>query len=91
MPLLFFEQISDFWDKEHARPIKQYGEDFEDGHRFLIPDGCHWEGVHSTAQSIGAALRHAMQEIERVNPGTFHSVFGTGDWVNKEKFTDELN
>ncbi len=32
-----------------------------------------------------------MQEIERVNPGTFYGVFGTGDWFNNEKFTDELN
>jgi hypothetical protein len=32
-----------------------------------------------------------MQEIERVNPGTFHRVFGIGDWFNNEKFTDELN
>ncbi len=32
-----------------------------------------------------------MQEIERVNPGTFHRVFGIGDCVNKEKFTDEQN
>jgi type I restriction enzyme M protein len=31
-----------------------------------------------------------MQEIERVNPDTLYRVFGTGDWGNKEKFTDEL-
>ena len=50
-----------------------------------------WDDVHSTAESIGAALRHAMQEIERVNPASFHRVLETGDWVNKEKVTDELN
>ena len=89
--MLFFKRIRDVWDKEHACPIKQYGEGFEDEHRFLIPCGCHWEGVHFTAQSIGAARMHAMQEIERVNPGPLYRVFGIGDWDNKEKFTDELN
>ena len=34
---------------------------------------------------------HAMQEIERVNPGPLYRVFGIGDWDNKEKFTDDLN
>ena len=31
-----------------------------------------------------------MQEIERANPDTLYRVFGAADWVNKEKFTDEL-
>jgi type I restriction enzyme M protein len=31
-----------------------------------------------------------MQEIERTNPDTLYRVFGTADWGNKEKFTDEL-
>ncbi|MBL6920783.1 MAG: type I restriction-modification system subunit M N-terminal domain-containing protein [Akkermansiaceae bacterium] len=80
LPLLFLKRISYVWDKEHARPIKRYGEDFEDEHRFLIPCGCHWEDVHSTAQSIGAALRHAMREVERVNPVSLYRVFVFGDW-----------
>jgi len=90
LPLLFFKRISDVWDEEHARMIEQYGEDFEDEHRFQIPDGCHWDDIRSTAQNVGAALKHAMQEIERVNPDTLYRVFGTGDWGNKEKFSDEL-
>ena len=90
LPLLFFKRISDVWDEEHARMIEQYGEDFEDEHRFQIPDGCHWDDIRSTPQNVGAALKHAMQEIERSNPDTLYRVFGTGDWGNKEKFTDEL-
>lgn len=31
-----------------------------------------------------------MQEIERENPDTLFRVFGTADWGNREKFTDEL-
>ena len=90
LPLLFFKRISDVWDEEHARMLEQYGEDFTDEHRFQIPDGCHWDDIRSTPQNVGAALKYAMQEIERVNPDTLYRVFGTGDWGNKEKFTDEL-
>ena len=90
LPLLFFKRISDVWDEEHARMLEQYGEDFQDEHRFQIPDGCHCDDVRSAAQNVRAALKHAMQEIERANPDTLYRVFGTGDWGNKEKFTDEL-
>lgn len=90
LPLLFFKRISDVWDEEHARMLEEYGEDFNDEHRFQVPEGCHWDDIRSTPQNVGAALKHAMQEIERANPDTLNRVFGPGDWGNKEKFTDEL-
>ena len=31
-----------------------------------------------------------MRAIQRVNPATLYRVFSTGDWGNREKFTDEL-
>ncbi len=31
-----------------------------------------------------------MQKIEKANPDTLYRVFGSADWGNKEKFTDEL-
>ena len=34
--------------------------------------------------------RHRPEEIERANPDTLYRVFGTADWGNREKFTDEL-
>jgi len=73
LPLLFFKRISDVWDEEHARMLEQYGEDFEDEHRFQIPDGCHWDDIRSTPQNVGAALKHAMQEIDmpKNNPRFF--------------------
>lgn len=40
--------------------------------------------------NVGAALQKAMQEIERANPDTLFRVFGSADWGNKEKFSDEL-
>lgn len=94
LPLLFFKRISDVWDEETAEAVELYGDadpgHFEEIHRFLLPDGCHWNDVRSTPQNVGAALKHAMQEIERSNPDTLYRVFGTADWANRENFTDEI-
>lgn len=94
LPLLFFKRISDVWDEEAAEAIETFGEAdpslFPELHRFTVPAGCHWHDVRETSSSVGTALLHAMQEIERANPETLYRVFGTADWGNREKFTDEL-
>lgn len=94
LPLLFLRRISDVWDEETAEAAELYGEadpaHFPEVHRFQVPEGCHWRDVRETPSNVGTALQHAMQEIERANPDTLYRVFGTADWGNKEKFTDEL-
>lgn len=94
LPLLFFKRISDVWDEETAEAQEIYGESdpslFPEIHRFVVPAGCHWNEVRETATNVGAALHRAMQEIERANPDALFRVFGTADWGNKEKFSDEL-
>lgn len=94
LPLLFFKRISDVWDEETNEAQDIYGEadpsHFPEIHRFVVPEGCHWNDIRETANNVGAALQKAMQEIERANPDTLFRVFGSADWSNKEKFTDEL-
>ena len=94
LPLLFFKRISDVWDEETYEAAELYGEadpaHFPEVHRFQVPEGCHWRDVRETPANVGTALQHAMREIERANPDTLYRVFGTADWGNKEKFTDEL-
>ncbi len=90
LPLLFFKRLSDVWDEERARMLEEYGEEFEDEHRFQIPEGCHWQDIRETSKNVGTALKKAMQEIERTNHETLHRVFGSADWGNREKFSDEL-
>ena len=94
LPLLFFKRISDVWDEETSEAQTIYGEIdpslFPEVHRFVVPEGCHWNDVREVASNVGAALLRAMQEIERANPDTLYRVFGTADWGNREKFTDEL-
>lgn len=94
LPLLFFKRISDVWDEETAEAGELYGEDdpghYPEVHRFQVPEGCHWRDIRATPANVGTALQYAMQTIERSNPDTLFRVFGTADWGNKEKFTDEL-
>lgn len=94
LPLLFFKRISDVWDEETSEAQTIYGaidpSFFPEVHRFVVPEGCHWNDVREVASNVGAALLRAMQEIERANPDTLYRVFGTADWGNREKFTDEL-
>lgn len=94
LPLLFFKRISDVWDEETSEAQSIYGEIdpslFPEIHRFVVPEGCHWNDVREVSSNVGAALLRAMQEIERANPDTLYRVFGTADWGNREKFTDEL-
>jgi type I restriction enzyme M protein len=94
LPLLFLKRVCDVWDEETADAAETFGDSnpelFPEVHRFQVPEGCHWRRIRETAANIGAALVHAMQEIERANPDTLYRVFGTADWGNREKFTDEL-
>lgn len=94
LPLLFFKRISDVWDEETAEAGELYGDadpsHFPEIHRFQVPGGCHWNDVREASSNVGAVLLHAMREIERANPDTLFRVFGTADWGNKEKFSDEL-
>jgi type I restriction enzyme M protein len=93
LPLLFFKRICDVWDEETAEAARLYGDvepvDFPEVHRFTVPAGCHWRDVRETAANVGAALAHAMREIERANPETLYRVFGAADWGNREILTDE--
>ncbi len=94
LPLLFFKRISDVWDEETADAAALFGDaepvDFPEVHRFNLSEGCHWRNVRETPANVGAALSHAMREIERANPDTLYRVFGAADWGNREMLTDEI-
>lgn len=94
LPLLFFKRISDVWDEETASATEMYGDadptQFSEIHRFQVPEGCHWIDVRETSTNVGTALTRAMQEIEKSNPDTLYRVFGSADWGDREKFSDEL-
>ncbi|WP_254303548.1 class I SAM-dependent DNA methyltransferase [Rhodococcoides kyotonense] len=92
-PLMFFKRISDVYAEEFAQALAESGGDFDfaefdENHRFVIPDGHSWEAVRERTENIGAALQAAFREIENANPGTLYGVFGSASWTNKEKLPD---
>jgi type I restriction enzyme M protein len=94
LPLLFFKRICDVWDEETTEAASLFGDadpvDFPEVHRFIVPEGCHWNDVREAPSNVGAALAHAMRDIERANPDTLYRVFGAADWGNREMLTDEI-
>lgn len=92
-PLMFFKRISDAYAEEFAEALAESGGDFDfaefdENHRFVIPDGHSWEAVRERTENIGAALQAAFREIENANPETLYGVFGSASWTNKEKLPD---
>ncbi|GHU89286.1 hypothetical protein FACS1894202_07120 [Clostridia bacterium] len=96
-PILFFKRLSDVYDEETAKALEESGGDaeyaaFPENHRFVIPDGCHWNDVREQSVNIGKTIVDAMSGIERVNPETLSSVFSSFDdavWTDKNKLSDE--
>jgi len=93
-PLLFFKRISDLWDEEFQLALDDSGGDltyaeFQENHRFQIPDGCHWEDVRKKTVNVGEALQKALGGIEKANFEMLHDVFGDAQWTNKRRMSDE--
>ena len=97
IPLLFFKRVSDTYDEETQLAIEEYGDDVADFdedeiHKFIIPEGCHWEDVRIHTENVGAAIVNAMVGIERANPDTLSGLFSSFDdanWTDKNKLSDE--
>lgn len=91
-PLVFLKRISDVYDEEFAEALADYGDEelaaLPENHRFVVPDGCHWNDIRQVTTNIGTALRTAMRRIEDANPGTLPGVFGDGEWGNKNLLPD---
>ena len=96
-PLLYFKRISDVYDEETKAALELSDGDEEfaalpEQHRFVIPEGCHWDDVRQRTLDIGSAIIGAMRQIELANPMTLYgvlSVFSTANWSNKNVFSDE--
>lgn len=94
-PLLFFKRISDVYDNEYQAALDESDGDIEyatfaENHRFIIPEGHHWNDVFERTENIGYALSQALREIERSNPDELYGIFGDAQWANKERLSDPL-
>lgn len=96
IPILFFKRLSDVYDEETTKALEESGGDeeyasFSENHRFIIPDGCHWDDVREQSENVGHAIVSAMTGIERANPDTLFGVFSSFDdanWTDKSKLSD---
>ena len=95
-PLLYYKRISDVYDEETEDALIDCGGDKEyaslpEQHRFIIPDGCHWQDVRERSENLGAAIVGAMRQIEIANPDTLYgvlSMFSAQKWTNKAILND---
>lgn len=92
-PLLFFKRICDVYDEEFQLALTESDGDLEyaafaENHRFVIPEGAHWNEVRETTTNVGMAIQHAMREIEKANPDTLEGIFGDASWTNKNRLSD---
>lgn len=95
-PILYYKRISDVYDEETIDALNESGGDEEyaalpEQHRFVIPEGCHWEDVRERTENLGAAIVGAMRGIELANPDTLYgvlSMFSQQKWTNKSILTD---
>lgn len=95
-PLLYYKRISDVYDEETGEALLFSGGDEEyaslpEQHRFVIPEGCHWQEVRERSENLGAALVGAMRQIEVANPDTLYgvlSMFSAQKWTNKAVLND---
>lgn len=92
-PLLFFKRICDVYDEEFQLALTESDGDLEfaafaENHRFVIPEGAHWNDVRETTNNVGMAIQYAMREIEKANPDTLEGIFGDASWTNKNRLSD---
>ena len=92
-PLLFFKQISDTYDAEHAQALNEYDGNEElaalrENYRFNVPSGCHWSDLRRVADNIGAALQNMLDRLQEANPDTLAGIFGAAVWADKERLPE---
>ena len=94
-PLLFFKRICDVYDEEYNKALEEsdgnteYAQ-FEENHRFLVPQGYHWNDVRDVTTNVGEKIQSSMREIERSNKKTLDGIFGDASWTNKYRLSDEI-
>lgn len=94
-PLLFFKRLSDVYDEEYQSALQESDGDTEyanlpEFHRFILPDGCHWNDIRETSVNKGLAIEKAFRGMEQANQEQLYGIFGDAQWSNKDKLSDRL-
>lgn len=94
-PMLFFKRISDVYDEEYATALEEPegDEDYAslpEFHRFVMPQGAHWNDVRETTSNVGLKIEQSLREIESANQDHLYGIFGDAQWSNKNSLPDRL-
>jgi len=93
-PLLFFKRLCDVYDEECEIAFVEYGDQlamtWEENHKFMVPEGAHWNDVRQVADNVGKALVDAFRKIEQANRDKLYGIFGDAAWTNKKRLPDSL-
>ena len=87
-PMLFWKRLCDVWVEENNNSIQQYGKDFDENHRIIIPESAHWSEVRKKPFDVGQAINNALRNIESNNSNQLAGVFGDSQWTDKQKLPD---
>lgn len=94
-PMLFFKRISDVYDEEYQTALEESDGDEQyaalpEFHRFVIPEGCHWDDVRATTSNVGLKIESSLRSIESANQDYLYGIFGDAQWSNKNSLPDRL-
>lgn len=94
-PMLFFKRISDVYDEEYQNALEESDGDEDyaalpEFHRFVIPEGCHWDDVRATTSNVGLKIESSLRAIESANQEYLYGIFGDAQWSNKNSLPDRL-
>ena len=94
-PLLFFKRLSDVYDEEYQLALQESEGDSEyanlpEFHRFILPEGCHWNDVREISINKGLAIERAFRGMEQANQEQLYGIFGDAQWSNKDRLSDRL-
>lgn len=92
-PMLFWKWISDTWTWERQQAIAEYGQGVDpeveaDFHRFVVPEGTHWDEVTTATHNLGTKINTALGKLQQANPDTLAGIFGDAAWGNKDRLPE---
>jgi len=93
--LLFLKRISDCFDEEAEKIIKETGDkklayEDRDYHDFFIPKRARWDHLKSLTHNIGEAINKGNDILEEENPESLEGVLSAVDFNDKDKLPDQI-
>ncbi|MBI4970561.1 MAG: type I restriction-modification system subunit M [Candidatus Omnitrophica bacterium] len=93
--LLFLKRISDVFDEEAERILKETGDkkaayEDSDNHDFFVPKKAIWDYLKTLTQNLGEAINKANDLIEEENPETLEGVLTPVDFNDKDRLPDHI-